>query len=159
MCQHIYCSYNNICVKKFISLGAQMELKFPYIFCTNLHISALKGYDTVPFLFILIEVNDKYCLLIKGSNLEGYLLTVNLVQSCHFTTNEDFLCGILYLQSNCNYVKDVCKETQNYVKPKTTWNPKPCEALVVLCFIRNAKHKWGSSRGLLRFMNLRLPLN
>lgn len=123
MCQHIYCSYNNIYVKKFISLGAQMELKIPYNICINLLISAVKGYDTVPFLFILIGVNDKYYLLIKGSNLEGCLLTVSLVQSCQFRPSEDLLHGILYLQSNSNYIEDVCKETQNYVKPKTTWNP------------------------------------
>lgn len=44
-------------------------------------------------------------------------------------------------------------------KSKTMWNPKAHETLMVLCFIRNAKHKWGSPRGLLRFMNLRLALN
>lgn len=124
MCQHIYCSYNNIYVKKFISLGAQMELKILTIACINMYVSALKRYDTVAFLFILIEVNDKYCLLIKGSNLEWSLLTVNLVQSFQFTPSEDLLHGILYLHSNSNYIQDVCKETQNHVKPKMMWNPR-----------------------------------
>lgn len=70
----------------------------------------------VPFLFILIGVNDWYCLLIKGSNCEGCLLTVKSVQHCQFTPSEDLLHGIFYLQSNSNYIQDVCNETPNHVK-------------------------------------------